>query len=106
MSNKHTPGPWTVGLADWSPETGNVRYELEVVKTASATDARVIGASPELLNELQLAHQVIRNATSLMTAEQKAAWGNLNERDGCDGEGITRANERLTLIVKVTGVAP
>ncbi len=48
----HTPGPWEVGYALWS-EDGNVMYELIGVKTASALDARLIAAAPDLLAALR-----------------------------------------------------
>lgn len=51
-----------------------------------------------LLHELEAAHRIIRNALNLMTPEQKAAWGRMNARDGVDGEGVTRANERHLVI--------
>jgi len=53
-----------------------------------------------LLNELEAAHRIIRNALAVMTAEQKAEWGRLNERDGVAGEGISRANEREAVIAQ------
>ena len=54
----------------------------------------------DLLAELQAAHQIIRNALNIMTAEQKIAWAVKNVRDVVDGEGITRANEREAVINK------
>ena len=57
----------------------------------------------DLLFELQAAHLIIRNALAVMTTEQKAKWGRLNERDEVDGEGITRANERAAAIAKNGG---
>lgn len=57
----------------------------------------------ELLAELKAAHTIIRNALAVMTTAQKARWGELNERDGVAGEGITRAHERLALIELVGG---
>lgn len=51
-----------------------------------------------LIHELEAAHRIIRNALNLMTTEQKVAWWHMNERDGVDGEGITRANEREEVI--------
>ena len=50
------------------------------------------------LKELKAAHQIIRNALSIMTTAQKMKWQKLNERDGVDGEGTTRANEREAVI--------
>jgi len=50
--------------------------------------------------ELLAAHLIIRNALSVMSTEQKLEWGRLNARDGVDGEGITRANERQEVLSK------
>lgn len=56
----------------------------------------------ELLKELEAAHQIIRNALAVMTPKQKSKWGELNARDDVDGEGITRANERMAVIAKTS----
>lgn len=50
------------------------------------------------LRELKAAHQIIKNALAIMTTAQKMKWQKLNELDGVDGEGTTRANERLAVI--------
>jgi len=50
MSANHTPGPWSVGIADWT-DAGNARYELRGIKTVSAPDARLIESAPDLLAE-------------------------------------------------------
>lgn len=52
------------------------------------------------LNELKAAHQIIRNALATITIDQKAEWGRLNARDGVDGEGVTRANERDAVLAR------
>lgn len=62
---------------------------------------RVVAQRDKLLEELKAAHQIIKNALNLMTMDQKTAWSALNLRDMVDGEGITRANERLEVISKV-----
>ncbi|KXA71092.1 hypothetical protein [Bordetella hinzii] len=62
--------------------------------------------SADLLAELRAAHQIIRNALSLMTAAQKHAWGVKNAADSVDGEGITRANERAAAIARAEGSLP
>lgn len=49
--------------------------------------------------ELIHAHHIIRNALQLMTIEQKTEWAKLNEATGCIGEGVTRANERLAVLM-------
>ena len=53
------------------------------------------------LIEMQAAHQIIRNALNLMTAEQKSAWATRNEETGCIGDGTTRANERQAVIERL-----
>lgn len=50
------------------------------------------------LHELKAAHQIIRNVLNLLTPEQKATWAFINELESCDGEGVTRANEREAVI--------
>lgn len=64
--------------------------------------ASLIAAAPELLRELQAAHQIIINALAVMTDEQKMKWGELNDRDGVEGEGVTRYGERAEVLAKVT----
>jgi len=70
----------------------------------AATALRAVGA-PDLLAELQHAHQIIANALNIMTIDQKIAWAMKNARDGVDGEVTTRANERAAVIARVTGGA-
>lgn len=57
------------------------------------------------LTELEAAHRIIRNALAIMTTAQKAQWGRLNARDGVNGEGVTRANEREAVIAQAKGGA-
>lgn len=64
--------------------------------------ASLVAAAPELLRELQAAHQIIINALAVMTDEQKMKWGELNDRDGVEGEGVTRYGERAEVLAKVT----
>lgn len=100
----HTPGPWEV-------ITGSaVVMGGQVVITTTAPDgadqferyanARLIAASPAMLSELEKAHRMLYNALQIMSVEQKAQWGAANARDGVDGEGVTRANERLAVITE------
>lgn len=63
-------------------------------------NARVASCALDLLGELRAAHLIIRNALNLMTTDQKLDWGLLNARDGVEGEGITRANERAAVIAR------
>jgi hypothetical protein len=53
-----------------------------------------------LIYELRSAHHIIRNALAVMTTEQQIAWGEMNARDGIDGEGATRAAERDALLAR------
>ncbi len=50
------------------------------------------------IHELKSAHKIILNALNIMTPEQKTAWAWFNEVEDCDGEGVTRANERAAVI--------
>ena len=52
----------------------------------------------DLISELEMAHQIIRNALSIMTPLQRSKWAWQNSSDKCDGEGTTRANERIAII--------
>lgn len=121
METKHTPGNWKVGktggavvsdqpLPGYDINGGHDHIEyygghLIAESIWRKEDVRLIAAAPSLLAELGHAHQIIRNALNIMTPEQKAEWAALNERDGCVGEGTTRANERQAVIAKATGEA-
>lgn len=104
---KHTPGPWHVDLDDHEADIhsgfGMVAKTMGHGKEQDdegRANAILIAAAPDLLDELRKAHQIIRNALAVMTTEQKSEWDRLNERDAVDGEGITRANERQSVIVR------
>jgi hypothetical protein len=58
----------------------------------------------DLVGELQDASTIIRNALAVMTPEQKLQWAEANDRDGCSGEGTTRANEREAVLARVREV--
>lgn len=119
VAAKHTPGPWIVVDGHWLKPAGKTRivgtildfdgcmvyrdgYTPEEMDAECEANKRVIVAAPELLAELQAAHQIIRNALAVMTTAQKLEWGNRNAADGVDGEGITRAHEREAVIAKAT----
>jgi hypothetical protein len=53
-----------------------------------------------LVYELRAAHQIIRNALTVMTTDQQVAWAEMNAHDGVDGEGATRAAERDALLAR------
>jgi hypothetical protein len=77
---------------------------LEPAMTETKRELELLAASaPDLLSELRAAHQIIRNALQIMTTPQKMEWGRANARDGVEGEGTTRANERAAVIARATG---
>ncbi|WP_321905610.1 hypothetical protein [Paraburkholderia tropica] len=51
-----------------------------------------------LLFELRAAHQIIRNALSVMTTDEQIRWAEMNARDAVDGDGATKAGERDALL--------
>lgn len=67
-----------------------------------ASSASLIAAAPEMLRELQAAHQIIKNALAVMTDDQKEEWGRLNDRDGVEAAGVTRYHERAAVLAKAT----
>ena len=71
--------------------------------------AKLIAAAPELLAELQAAHQIIKHARAVMTMAQQAEWSHLNAAhevgDGEDGNGMQRTFERIVLMTRLEGGA-
>lgn len=56
-----------------------------------------------VLEQLQLAHQIILNALAVMTAEQKRLWSQANTKAGMHPEdGIAGSEARLKAIAKAT----
>jgi hypothetical protein len=115
MEIKHTPGPWEID-GEYVQQSGHPDVGIcDVLNMdrggntgwfrgpTTEANGRLIAAAPDLLAELRMAHQIIRNALAIMTPEQKAEWAQVNERDDCIGEGTTRANERLAIIAKAAG---
>lgn len=118
---KHTPGPWEL-----RPSYGNLCSEIVAGGRAIATvwtkqastreeqkepvawpegeaNAALIVAAPELLSELQAAHQIILNALQIMTPKQKDAWAKAN--GDLIESGTTRFHERAAVIAKAQGQA-
>lgn len=65
---------------------------------ACTRQAALENRNAELLRELQHADRIIRNALNIMSVSQKTVWAERNAHDGVDGEGVTRANERLVVL--------
>ena len=108
---KATPGPWFTGgtesghveLLAAGPKRIGVLSKVGLSYGERRANADLVSAAPELLVELQKAHQIIRNALAVMTTTQKLEWGQRNAADGVDGDGITRAHEREAVIARATG---
>lgn len=99
-----TSGQDRVDLAaSWADIAVRERLRRRTEITSPAATPELFAAAPELLAELQHAHRIIRNALNIMTANQKLIWAEMNAADGCDGEGTTRANERLAVLAKAGG---
>ncbi len=107
MSNtKHSFGPWYVdadiGLIK---AAGGEAIVFVYERPERSANECLIAAAPDLLAELRAARQIIVNALQVMDVQQKTEWGNLNLRDGVEGDGITRFHERDAVIAKAEGRA-
>lgn len=109
---KHTAAPWDRNIRPASkyPTIFSGRNNhIAVLDTQGKTQAEIesnadlIAAAPLLLNELIIAHQIIRNGLNLMTPEQQAEWSRINDRQGLIDFGATRATERERVIDWATG---
>ncbi|WP_454710984.1 hypothetical protein [Cupriavidus nantongensis] len=72
---------------------------------AAIRQAVLDNSRAELLRELQASHRIIRNMLGLLSVSQAQVLAERNARDGVDGEGITRANEREAVIRRAGGQA-
>ena len=72
---------------------------------AAIRQAEAESLRAQLQRELQLAHQIIRNALALMTPAQRTDWALMNAASGNDSEGTTRFHERAAVIARATGEA-
>lgn len=60
----------------------------------------------QVLEQLQLAHEIILHALTLMTADQKREWAKKNADAGMDVEdGITGFHARKSVLDRATGGA-
>lgn len=100
---RFTRGPWFAkhdGHGAFSIETED---GWQICFVRDEHNAKAVAAAPELFAELKAAHQIIRNALNIMTPGQKVEWSLRNGREGVDGEGVTRANEREAVLAKALG---
>jgi hypothetical protein len=72
---------------------------------AAIRQAEAESLRAQLQRELQLAHEIIRNALALMTPAQRTDWALMNAASGNDSEGTTRFHERAAVIARATGEA-
>lgn len=84
-----------------SNDSGSDRWEDTKRITDQARDAVIAAQFQEVLIELIYAHRIIANALNLMTTDQKTQWTHCNS--GLIETGITRANERLSVIQRAGG---
>ena len=107
MSKTHTPGPWKAAdyLSSAELVEGPNGKILAMRQDGTAADIRLMAAAPDLLRELQAAHQIIQNAQTVMSDDVFDEWMELNEDDGlvvAAGTG-TRQDERNAVLFKATG---
>lgn len=107
----HAPGTWKIVgqdktatcqlVSQYGCVIADLRFGYAENPQQDEMHASLIAAAPELLKELELAHQIIINALNSMTPKQKDKWDKLNERDGVkDGMAVTREYARRTVIEK------
>lgn len=82
----------------WPDRHGVIRRAEKALAEIEAKQEAPSG--DKVLDELRAAHLIIRNTLAVMTTEQKVRLSELNARDGVDGEGVTRANEREAVIAE------
>ena len=111
MSASHTPGPWFVTrtkdlltpVAEIVTGGSPLHIRSRAQEGSAEADAGLIASAPDLLDELEKAHRIIRNALNIMTTDQKLLWADWNEHAGVAGDGVTRANEREAVINRARG---
>lgn len=59
----------------------------------------------ELVNELDMASQIIVRALSCLVGDARAEFLRTLKEDGLDGEGLTRHHERKNLLARVGAAA-
>ena len=113
MSTQHTPGPWKV--SEWrrlEPSLISAGGNCIAVVHSTFThpysecstvervkNAELMGAAPDLLRELIVAHLIIRNAALIMEPEQLSRWVEINNLK----TGTLRHSEREVVITKAEG---
>lgn len=112
----HTKGPWKVEQHEgqieiWSGNHFIATTSHDLFFSAKKhgfeqPNANLIAAAPELLEELEKAHIIIRNALNIMTTKQQGRWEELNYRDDVkDGWAVTREGIRREAIAKAKGIS-
>ncbi|HTH58264.1 MAG TPA: hypothetical protein VL728_19595 [Cyclobacteriaceae bacterium] len=124
--SKHTPGPWTICFeGELNGETemiiekegcpiASVRGtddmscleddEYASVASECKANAQLIVNAPELLDELEKAHVIIKCMLQEIPQEAKSVLAKYLIRQGISNEGMTRAHERESVIAKAKGL--
>lgn len=81
-----------------SNDSGSDRWEETKRITDQARAAIQAAIHQDVLEELRYAHKIIMAALSVMDVKTKSQFAIATANAGVDGEGTTRANERLAVI--------
>jgi hypothetical protein len=119
MRAAHTPGPWysvarlsasenhkgyLIGGGDPNERIAEV-YPIDEDGIKGGANAILLAAAPELLAELQMAHQLLQLALKHMGGERQSLFAAESERAGLGVDGATRYHERAAVIAKALGSA-
>jgi hypothetical protein len=88
------------------PADGTIGYSFRRQEAINRMKAMRRIYLRDTIRHLKHCHKLIQLALSLMTTEQKCEWAAVNEREGVNGEGATRAIERLKVLDKFEDLMP
>lgn len=88
------------------PADGTIGYAMRRQEAINRMEAMRRIYLRDTIRHLKHCHKLIQMTLNLMNIEQKQLWAAANEKSGIDGEGATRANERLAVINKFDELKP
>lgn len=88
------------------PADGTIGYSMRRQEAISRMEAMRRIYLRDTIRHLKHCHQLIQMTLNLMNIEQKQLWAAANEKSGINGEGATRAHERLTVLAKFEELKP